>query len=365
MVSVAVLAGGPSHEHDVSLATARTLLAGLARLGHSTRVVYLSRGGEWSLGEPGASLDAVIAAAPAEPDDTAPVTSGVHPSANAVLDVLGERDEIAFLGLHGAFGEDGQVQRVLEAHGIPYTGAGPIASSMAMDKELMKMAASKLGVACARHDIVEADAEIDRRRLLAITGLPCVVKPVCGGSSVGITFVEDKRKLKAAVTRARAADTRGRALVEEFIAGTDVTCCVLRLDGVATALPIVSVEPEGNGVIDFHAKYEADSTTFTCPAVVDEAVAAHITDVSVALFEHLGLRGVAHVDFLIDAATHEAVFLEVNSLPGFTDASLVPRAAAAHGLSLDDVLAAILVDVQRPASGRRGGGATVRRSQGA
>lgn len=361
MASVAVLTGGPSHEHDVSLATARTVADGLARGGHDARIVYLSRSGVWHLGERGAAVDDVAAAAAA--DDPLGPSAPLHPSAGAVLDALAADGDVAFLALHGTFGEDGSVQRVLEARDIPYTGSGPIASSMAMDKELMKVAASKLGVACARHDVVEPDAEIDKRRLVAITGLPCVVKPVCGGSSVGVFFVDDKKYLRSAVTKAREADARGRAMVEEYVPGTDVTCCVVRLDGVVTALPVVAIETDGD-VVDTHAKYTSPDTRFTCPAPLRDDDAAHIADVSVALYEHLGLRGVAHVDFIV-RDDDRPVFLEVNTLPGYTPTSHVPRAARAHGLALEQLLDAVLADARRPSARRRGGGAGLEGSAGA
>lgn len=357
MVSVAVLTGGPSHEHDISLASARNVVDALRSAGRSVRVVFLSRSGRWTLGAPDASVDEVAGAGDGEAAGT---SSHVDASAAAVLDALAADGDVALLVLHGTFGEDGSIQRLLEARGVPYTGAGPIASAMAMDKELMKMAASKLGVACARHDVVEPDAEIDKRRLVAISGLPCVVKPLNGGSSLGVTYVDDKRFLKSAVERARDEDPRGRVLVEEFVVGTDVNCSVLRRDGVVTALPLVSVETDDD-VVDVHAKYESDSTRFHCPAPLDDALAARISAVSVALFEHLGLRGVAHVDFLVPADGGDPVFLEVNTLPGFTDRSHVPRASAALGLPLADVLDAVLADAHHP----RRNGDDAQRSAGA
>jgi len=292
--------------------------------------------GRWCVGQVDTALDDLAAAARAGGADVAP---------EEALSRMAEADETAYIGLHGAFGEDGQVQRLLEAAGIPYTGSGPVASAMGMDKELMKLAASKVGAACARHEIVEAGPEIPTGRVLAIAGLPCFVKPVSGGSSVGVTRVTERDALADAVRAARVEDAHGRVLVEEAIDGIEVTCGVLRDGGVPRCLPLVSIQPgEGDAFYDYHAKYQSEATTYVCPADVPDETAESIREVSRTLFVALGLRGVARVDFMVERDSGRACFLEVNTLPGFTEHSLVPLAARTEGLALPELLDLILHD---------------------
>ncbi len=334
MVRVAVLAGGPSNEHEVSLATSANLLIGLRAGGHDARPVLITRDERWCVGRADDELSDAQAAAAA----------GEHLPASEALARLADDDTTAYIGLHGAFGEDGQVQRLLEAAGIAYTGSGPVASAMGMDKELMKLAATKLGAACARHEVVEPGPEIPIGRVLAVTGLPCFVKPVNGGSSVGVTRVTERADLAGAVRRARQEDGHGRVLVEEAIDGMEVTCGVLRVEGVPHCLPLVAIDPKGHEFYDYRAKYASEQTAYICPAVVSEQAAESMREVSRALFVALGLRGVARVDFIVERETGRACFLEVNTLPGFTEHSLVPLAARTDGMALPVLLDHVLRD---------------------
>jgi len=328
---LAVLAGGPSAEHEVSLQSSAEMLATLREGGHRVRPVLITHEGRWRFGGPQDALAALQDAAnPGLPLEDA-------------LAELRRTHEIAVLGLHGRFGEDGELQRHLETHGIRFTGSGSHASAVGMDKELSKVAATKLGVRCARHEVVRGKPSTER--LVRSVGLPCFVKPVAGGSSVGVTPVRAESELQPAIARAAAEDPRGRALVEAAVDGTEVTCGVLRWQGEVRPLPLVAIEP-ASGFYDYHAKYVADDTRLSCPADVPDAARREMEAGSTALYTALELRGAVRVDFILRRSDAAPVFLELNTLPGFTSHSLVPRAAAAAGLSRLDVLEALLADAE-------------------
>ncbi len=336
MRPVAVLAGGPSSEHEVSLETAAAMLATFRQAGWPSRPVVIDREGGWRLGAEDAGGSAT---------ENAPVMT-----ADRALAALAAQGEVAVLGLHGRFGEDGAAQRLLDAAGVPYTGSGAAASALCMDKELSKIAATQVGAACSRHQVL-VGANIPTALLQMKVGLPCVVKPVGGGSSVATSIVRSDDALTDAVHAAQAEDPEGRALVEEFVAGRELTCAVLRQQGRVTCLPLVSIEPRGDAFYDYHAKYETEATRLTCPAIVDASVRAEIERVSESLFVNLELRGVARLDFILDETRNVPVFLEINTLPGMTSHSLVPLAAREAGLADIDLLAALVADIEEDREG--------------
>jgi D-alanine-D-alanine ligase len=331
VVSVAVLAGGPSVEHDVSLQTGTEILTHLRGGPYTVRPVLISRDNVWRLG---AETEAFTGLGAARELDAA-----------AALEALHARGDVAFIGLHGRFGEDGQLQQLLEERGMRFTGSGSHASAIGMDKELSKLAASKVGAHCAAHEIVEA-GRVPVQRLLRVVGLPCVVKPVRGGSSVGVRRVERSEELTPAVEHAVAEDDRGQAMVEAWMAGTEVTCAVLRVRGAIRRLPLVAIHPAGDRFYDYHAKYIAEDTVLECPARLDPATAREIGRVSEGLYAALELRGMVRMDFIVRKEAGMPVFLELNTLPGFTSHSLVPRAAEAAGMNRRDVLEAVLADAE-------------------
>jgi D-alanine-D-alanine ligase len=330
VVTISVLAGGPSPEHDVSMQTAGEMLGELRRGGYEVRPVRIGRDGSWSLGTVDAEFDSL-------PDH------GGEAADNALARLKHDGD-VALLGVHGLFGEDGALQRLLEDAGIPFTGSDSYSSRVGMDKELSKVAASKLGGWCASHELVRGSS-VPVARLMKSVGVPCIVKPMHGGSSVGATRVRSEDELEAAVTRAAEADPDGCAMVEAWVDGTEVSCSALRVNGQLRTLPIVAIHPAGDGFYDYHAKYQADDTQLECPAGLPQAAADEIHRLTAALYASLELRGVARMDFIVHPESGQATFLELNTLPGFTAHSLVPLAAEADGLSRLAVLEAVLADL--------------------
>jgi D-alanine-D-alanine ligase len=280
-LKVTVMLGGPSAEREVSLWSGAAVADALRSLGHEV-----------------SELD------PKTDDWTLP--SGT---------------EVVFLALHGTYGEDGTVQARLEELGVPYTGCGPEASRIAFDKVLTKQRCQAAGVPTARFIVIES---VSARWPMGWQP-PIVMKPVCQGSSVGIQFVERVSDWSAALTESMRFDQR--VLIEEKIIGRETTVGIL--DG--KALPIVEVRPK-QGVYDYATKYTAGASEYLCPAPFSEAAAEGIQQAALGAFATVGGRDYGRVDVMV-RANDEPVVLEVNTLPGMTKTSLLPKAAAAAGYS--------------------------------
>ena len=244
------------------------------------------------------------------------------------------RVDVAWIALHGRFGEDGCVQGLLEVMGIPYTGSGVRASSVAMDKIATKRALQHRPEIRQAHDVVVARGET-----IPEVDLPVVVKPAIGGSTIGVTIVRTGEAFRDALTTAFGLDDR--VLLEEFVEGTEITVAVV--DG--KALPVVAILPE-SGFFDFEAKYTKGRTRYVCPAEIAPEVSARAMRAAEAAFEELGCVGLARADFLIPTDGHP-VFLEINTIPGMTETSLSPMAAAAVGVSFGELCERLLQGAHR------------------
>ncbi|MGC6493017.1 MAG: D-alanine--D-alanine ligase [Myxococcota bacterium] len=289
---VAVIWGGPSSEAHVSEKTSLAVEAALQRRGHD--VVRLELG----------------------PDLAESLRSGGF--------------DVAWLAVHGPYGEDGCLQGLLEILALPYTGSDVLSSALAMDKHATKRALRD-------HDdvVMAADKWVDSLpETLDGFPLPSIVKPTCGGSTIGMTVVQTTDALREAIQDALTYDVG--VLVEALVVGREITVAVL--DG--EALPVVAIDP-ADGFFDFEAKYTKGKTTYTVPADVSDAVAASAQRAAVAAYQTLKCRGLARADFLVNE-NDEPVFLEINTLPGMTPTSLSPMAAGAVGISFDELTERIM-----------------------
>ena len=249
--------------------------------------------------------------------------------------------EVVFNAIHGLFGEDGRLQGALELLGIPYTGSGVLASAMAMDKGVSKRLFAAAGIPTPRYQLLQGQVgwgDKVQHNILDEFEPPFVVEPSTQGSTIGLTIVQEAAELAAALEKAFAYDTE--VLVEEFIDGSELTVGVLG-GKKPEALPVIEIVPY-SGVYDYHAKYTKGATEYYVPARIDAETARHVKAVAVEAFRVLGCSGVARTDIRLDPSNHPYV-LEVNTIPGMTETSLVPKAAAAAGLSFPDLCERILL----------------------
>ncbi len=327
-MNIVVLAGGNSPERAVSLTSGRLVCAALRRRGHSVLLLDVWRG--LTDAEIGAEPMALFRGAEAGEEALPDLLGGQTDIGPNVLRLCGMA-EVVFLALHGGAGENGQLQAVLDCFGIRYTGSGHGGSYLAMDKPRCKMLMRQAGILTPDWFVVEPGerTELSVGRVEAVVGYPCVVKPCDGGSSVGVSMVDDRAGLYAALAAADATGTR--MLVEKRIIGRELTVAVL--DG--EALPAVEIKPL-DGFYDYENKYIAGRTEELCPAPLDGVTAATLAQSAKRAFTVLGLRSYARADYMMDGAGR-LWFLEFNTLPGMTPTSLLPQEAAAVGMDYDDL----------------------------
>ena len=263
------------------------------------------------------------------------------PAERDLVELKREGFSVCFIALHGRFGEDGTVQGALELLGIPYTGSGVMASSMAIDKVMTKRVLLAEGLPTPRYVLLRKGA-YDRAAVDALAdelGLPLIVKPAREGSSIGLTKVTERSGLAAAVAQAEKLDAD--ILCEQFIDGDEVTCPVLGSGSEARALPVIRiVAPEGN--YDYQNKYFTNTTKYLVPCELPDGEELVIQQLVLQAFTTLGCRGWARADVMIDKATRKPYFLEINTSPGMTSHSLVPMSARAAGVSYEDLCIAVL-----------------------
>lgn len=259
------------------------------------------------------------------------------PGTQSLAELAAQQFDRVFIALHGRFGEDGSLQGALELLGIPYTGSGVMASSIAMDKITTKKLWLQENVPTPRY--LSIDGDTDLAAVVAELGLPLIVKPPLEGSSIGITKVTHLDQLQAAVDLVRSMDEA--VLAEEFVSGREFTVAVLGQGGAARALPIVEiVAPEGK--YDYQNKYFTDDTQYHCPAPLPDALTQEIQRYAVNAYRALGCEGWGRVDVLVRESDMRPFLLEANTSPGMTTHSLVPMAARAVGIGYEDLCIEIL-----------------------
>jgi D-alanine-D-alanine ligase len=324
-VRVAVLAGGRSSEHEISLASARSVLDALDPERYDAVTVAIGRDGRWELESGNDDVRALAAAEAPTAAETLPVPTEKVPAA------LGEVDVVLPI-LHGPFGEDGTVQGLLELAGVPYVGAGVLGSALAMDKDIFKAVMRDRGIPVTRN--------ITLRRGQAPEnpfGYPVFVKPARLGSSVGISKVRAEEELAPAVELAFQHDEK--VLVEEFVVGIEVECGVLGNDRPLASLPgeIVSHGFEGADWYDYSAKYDEGGMDLIIPPRVDQKTVERIQELAVRSFVAGDCEGMARVDFFV-REDGEVLLNELNTIPGFTATSVYAKLFDASGIPYPQLL---------------------------
>jgi D-alanine-D-alanine ligase len=319
-VRVAVLTGGRSSEHEVSLASAASVLAALDPERYETRLIEISREGRWAL-----PRRTDVPELPAGPAETLPVPSDGSPA------TLGGFDVVLVL-LHGPHGEDGTVQGLLELAGVPYVGPGVLASALCMDKDVFKQVMRAQGIPVARHVALRlGDAATNPY------GYPVFVKPARLGSSVGISKVRAENELEHAVALARRHDEK--VLVEEFVPGMEIEVAVLgNLPSPAASLP-GQVVSHFNDWYDTASKYdEGGSDLIVPPPGLSAEQVERAQQLAVQAFVATDCEGMARADFFVRDSDGEIVMNELNTIPGFTATSFYTRLFEASGMSYAEIL---------------------------
>jgi D-alanine-D-alanine ligase len=294
---IGVLMGGITKEREISLRTGNAISGALKRLGYD--VVDIDVGSD------------------------------------LIERIKRERIDVAFIALHGKFGEDGCVQGLLEMMRIPYTGGGVLGSSVGMDKIVCDMVALQLGIPVPREQCFNIKEETPETFIQRLT-IPCpvIVKPSREGSTINVTIVNRPEELLQALLTASKSDEK--IIVQEYLCGKEITVGLLN----GRALPPLEIAPK-SGFYDYTSKYTKGMTEYIVPARISQNAAEKISDWSVAIFKAIDCSGAARCDYIV-GENDRAHFLEINTIPGMTELSLVPKAAAHIGISFDELVLEIL-----------------------
>lgn len=309
-IRVCVVMGGPSAEHDVSLRTGQAMIDNLDKQKYEICVVQISRLGLWNI-------------------------DGDEIGFGEAIKWLEANADVVLLAVHGTFGEDGTLQAALELHDIPFTGSSAVASLLAIDKIVSGELFQASGLTIPKTimlDIDNAQSALDKIKAM----LPVVIKPVRQGSSVGVSLVKDAESIQAACDLAMEHDHE--IMVQEYIDGREVSCGVMHdpAKNELIALPPTEIIIKNGEFFDYNEKYSADGAEEITPADMPEELIAEIQAVARRAHEILGCSGYSRTDIIVRGK--ELVVIEINTLPGMTETSILPRQAAAAGMGFDQVL---------------------------
>lgn len=311
-IRIGVIRGGPSSEYDISLKTGANVLKCLSET-HSPTDIFISKDGKWHV-------------------------SGVERSPERIL----KNVDVIFNALHGAYGEDGGVQELLDSHGVSYTGSGRMASAMAMNKWITKERAILAGIKTPVSMLVRRTDKLAKKAKEVFDSIPhpLIVKPVSEGSSIGVHIADSFSELLTALENVLSFSES--AVVEEYISGKEATCGVVdnfRGQKIYSLPPVEIVPPKGK-LFDYDSKYNGESREI-CPGNFTEKEKKKIEDVAKLIHEKLGLRHYSRSDFIV-SPRRGVYFLEVNTLPGLTEESLIPKSLKAVGVEIKDFLLHLL-----------------------
>ena len=333
-IKVAVLMGGKSPEYEISLISGCEVVKNLPKKYEALPVVISRNGKKWQLvskqklfllEDPiklrGTNKDIKL------PEDKELVNVGQ----------VSDRVDVAFIAMHGPFGEDGTIQGMLELAGIPYTGSGVLASALGMDKIMFRKILAAEGIQSPKYVVIEKGGATGKI-VNSLGKPPYFVKPHNQGSSVGTSIVRSKSALRIALNL--AFKYSNKALVDEYIGGLEVTCGVLG-NKRPVALPIVEIIPLKGEFFDYESKYMESGAEEIVPARISSRQKKKVQDLAVKVYKAIGARGFSRVDFILQERRYPVV-LEINTIPGLTPMSLLPKAAKATGISYSQLLDKII-----------------------
>jgi len=328
-MNIAVFLGGTSPEREVSLASGKAVVGALREAGHTVTAVDPALGMRQPEREEELYRDILHGAPPTQEELSKLSPRNLIECVNSpLLDGI----DVVFLALHGEWGEDGKIQSLLEMRGVKYTASGVMSSALTMDKSMTKILMRHNGIATGKWEMVRRGAAVDStliERVAAEIGFPLVVKPNDQGSTVGLTIVQNPLQIPNAI--ALAAHFSTSVMLEEFIPGRELTVAIVG----ERVLPIIEIKPK-DGFYDYQHKYTKGMTEYICPADLPADLTERIQRDSKIVFDRTQCTGFARVDFRL-RDDNEYFCLEINTLPGMTATSLVPKAAAAAGIPFPEL----------------------------
>ncbi|GAA1430775.1 D-alanine--D-alanine ligase family protein [Streptomyces thermospinosisporus] len=367
---VAVVFGGRSSEHGISVVTAGAVLKAIDRTKYDVLPIGITSDGRWALTADEPERMAIVERRQPSVEQLAETGEGgvvlpvdpasrevVYSEPGSVPKALGEVD-VVFPVLHGPYGEDGTLQGLLELSGVPYVGSGVLASAVGQDKEYMKRVFTSFGLKVGPYVVIrprewQQDESAARKKIIDFAGehgWPLFVKPARAGSSIGITKVDDLSGLDEAIATAQAHDPK--ILVEAALRGREIECGVLEFeDGPRASVPAEIPPPEDHAYYDFEAKY-IDSTPGIVPAPLTEEQTAEVRRLAVEAFEAASCEGLVRADFFL-TEDGEFVINEINTMPGFTPISMYPQMWQATGVSYPELVDLLVQAALRRPTGLR------------
>lgn len=340
-LNLAVVFGGKSDEHEVSLKGAREVMNNLDPEKYNVIPIAVTKKGNWLVGDNGSEYMKLnlpnaqtAGGVSVEQSQGLVTTEGSFPSE----DLISSIDLFLPIGA-GAFIEDGTVQGMFEAMDQPYVFSGVLASALAMNKSKTKVIAKSAGLKVAKEMILNKNKKYNLENVIKKIGLPAVTKPTTSGSSVGISISDSAEKLDIAIKEAFAYGSE--VMIEQFIKGRELTAAVIGNKN-PKALPIVEIIPKISTFFDYKAKYEVGGSEEVCPANIPDDIAKKAQKYAIKIFKSLGCRDLSRADFIWSATDNKLYFLEINTIPGMTSASLAPKAAKAAGYSFGEFLDKII-----------------------
>jgi D-alanine-D-alanine ligase len=335
-IKIAVLMGGKSSEHEVSIISGTEVVKNLDERKYEVLPVVISKNGTtWKLTNKDSllSLEDTLRLRDTS-NEIALIESKTISGVGAISD---KPIDLIFIAMHGQFGEDGTVQGMLELAGILYTGSKVLASAIGMDKEVFRKLMQSQKLPIPKYITLHKGSKNSNFRKI-LGKMPYFVKPVNGGSSVGASIAENAIEFKRAVNLAFKYDDR--ILIDEYLKGVEVTCGVIGNEN-PTPLPVVEIRPLKGKFFDYESKYTESGSEEIVPARISRSLTKKIQDLSLRVFKTVGCRGFARIDFILKDNKYP-IILEVNTIPGLTPMSLLPKAAKAAGISYSTLLNRII-----------------------
>lgn len=315
--NIAVVCGGYSGEKVVSMRSAAMVMNNIDRSKYTPHKVVIMED-RWYVESDGLTFDL-------DKNDFSYQSNGKKVTFDGV-----------FMIIHGTPGENGLLQGYFEILGIPTTTGDTLCMSLTFNKKMTTRVLGGMDYNVAKSIELKSTDSYSETDIIATVGVPCFVKPNCGGSSIGTSRVNHQNELRSAIEKAFKEDST--VIIEEYIQGTEVTCGVITLNGKITALPVTEIVSQSS-FFDFEAKYEGKSEEIT-PARIDKHITHQVQAAAVGVYQKLNCKGMIRVDFIIQ--DNQPFLIEVNTTPGFSEASIIPQQAAVHGLSKSELISAVI-----------------------